>query len=173
MSTPGRCASVAKLLMLPLAASLLMGAAEAPSPRPPDARRGEALYVGETALLAGGAPCLACHGIAGHGLARAASFGPDLSGAHQQYGPEGLDGLLEEVVFPSMAPIYRGHAVTKEERADLVAFLAEATGATPPAAGGRYAAGVAVAMAAFLSLVVVIGRRGRPSGQPAADRRTP
>ena len=41
--------------------------------------RGEALYVGSTRLFAGGAPCLGCHGVAGHGLARAASFGPDLS----------------------------------------------------------------------------------------------
>jgi mono/diheme cytochrome c family protein len=32
-----------------------------------DPQRGEALYVGTLAFAAGGAPCLACHGIAGAG----------------------------------------------------------------------------------------------------------
>jgi mono/diheme cytochrome c family protein len=145
--------------LLPCAAALLLGAAE-PGSRAPDARRGEALYVGATPLSAGGAPCLGCHGVAGHGLARAASFGPDLSGAHAQYGPEGLDALLEDVVFPSMAPLYASRKVTPDERADLVAFLAEATGAPAPVLGGRFAVGVAAAAAAFLAFVVALGRRG-------------
>jgi mono/diheme cytochrome c family protein len=142
-------------------ATIAAAAPGAPAARAPDARRGEALYVGAEPLSAGGAPCLGCHGIAGHGLARAASFGPDLSGAHAQYGAEGLDGLLEDVVFPSMAPIYRDRAVTAAERADLVAFLAEAASARPASLGGSFAGAVAAAMAVFLGVVVVVGRRGR------------
>lgn len=179
---------LARSVLLASAAALLAASASAaapPSPlaaptpaapAAPDPRRGEALYVGSARLSAGGAPCLGCHGIAGHGLARAASFGPDLSGAHAQYGADGLDGLLEEVVFPSMAPIYRNHAVTKDERADLVTFLGEAASAHPAALpggfAGRFAVGVAAAAAAFLALVVAIGRRGRPRGR-AAEGRTP
>jgi mono/diheme cytochrome c family protein len=151
-----------------LAAAALLGAAPPPATAAPDPRHGEALYVGTARLSGGGAPCLACHGIAGHGLARGASFGPDLSGAHAQYGAEALDGLLEDVVFPSMAPLYRGHAFTPEERADLVAFLAAASGAHAVSIGAQFAAGVAAAGAAFLGFVVVIGRRGR-----AARRRSP
>jgi mono/diheme cytochrome c family protein len=154
-----RAGRIARAAALPGLATLLLGAAD-PAARAPDPRRGEALYVGATPLLAGGAPCLGCHGIAGHGLARAASFGPDLSGAHQQYGADGLESLLEDIVFPSMQPVYRGHAVTKEERADLVAFLGETTGAPAPALGAGFGGGIAAAMAGFLALVVAIGRRG-------------
>lgn len=159
--------------LLAAAAVLLAAAATAATAAPPapDAGRGEALYVGSARLAAGGAPCLGCHGIAGHGLARAASFGPDLTGVHAQYGAEGLDGVLEDVVFPSMAPLYRDRALTPEERVALVAFLAEAA-AAPAEERGRFTAGfaggVAVAASAFLALVVAIGRRGR-----AAPRRMP
>lgn len=160
--------------VLPLALlSLLAGGSAAAAPVSPDSRRGEALYVGSVPLAAGGAPCLGCHGIAGHGLERAASFGPDLSEAHRQYGADGLDAMLEDVVFPSMAPIYRGHAVTPQERADLIAFLAEAPADRPAALGGRFAGGVAVAAAAFLALVLIVGRRGGAHGRPAAGGRTP
>lgn len=173
MPSPHRSTPVARIVLVPLAASLLLGAAE-PQSRPPDPRRGEAIYVGAVPLLAGGAPCLACHGIAGHGLARAASFGPDLSAAHQQYGADGLEAALQDVVFPSMIPVYRGHAVTKEERADLIAFLAQATGAPPARLGPGFAAGVAGAALAFLGFVVLVGRRGTRRGvRAAAQGETP
>jgi mono/diheme cytochrome c family protein len=144
-----------------LSCAALVLAATSPPAAAADARRGEALYVGTARLSGGGAPCLGCHGIAGHGLARAASFGPDLSGAHAQYGADALDGLLEDVVFPSMAPIYRGHAVTPDERADLVAFLGASSSGAPATLAGGFAGGVAAAAAAFLAFVVVMGRRGR------------
>ncbi len=143
-----------------------------PAANAADPRRGEALYVGAARLSGGGAPCLACHGIAGHGLARAASFGPDLTGAHAQYGADGLDGLLEDVVFPSMAPVYRDHALTKQERADVIAFLGASAGPVPAQLGAGFPAGVAGAMAAFLGAVVLLGRRGK-GRPPRAGGRTP
>ncbi len=165
------CAAIACV-----AALLPAAAVAAPTASPsPDPRRGEALYVGAERFSAGGAPCLGCHGIAGHGLARAASFGPDLTAAHAQYGAEGLAGLLEDVVFPSMAPIYREHAVTPAERADLVAFLGEAAGARQTGLGVSFAGGVAAAAAGFLALVVALGRRGqgRRARASASAGRTP
>jgi mono/diheme cytochrome c family protein len=125
-----------------------------------DARKGEALYVGSARMQNGGAPCLACHGVAGHGLARAASFGPDLSGAHASFGAEALDAALQEVPFPSMQPVYNGHALTAAERADVVAFLAQADGGAPPRLGARFAAAVAFTMAVLFAGFVWIGRRG-------------
>ena len=98
----------------------------------PDPREGEALYVGSTPLQNGGAPCLACHGLAGHGLAWSASFGPDLSAAAETYDAETLATVLEDVPFPSMEPVYRGHAITQGERQDLAAFLLEARSPAPP-----------------------------------------
>ena len=162
------CALAATAAAVPQAAH-----AEDPSARAPDPRRGEALYVGSTRLAAGGAPCLGCHGISGHGLARAASFGPDLTGAHAQYGADGLDAILEDISFPSMAPVYRGRAVTREERADLIAFLAESSGHQPARLGGGFTAGVAAAMGLFLGAVVLLGRRGKARRACAANGRTP
>jgi len=146
---------------------------EPPATRPADPRRGEALYTGSTPFAAGGAPCLGCHGIAGHGLARAASFGPDLSSAHEELGADGLDAMLEDIVFPSMLPVYRGHAVTQDERADLVAFLGEASGAPSPALGAGYGAGIAAAMAGFLGLVLTIGRGGGRRARATSQEERP
>ncbi|MBE0595863.1 MAG: c-type cytochrome [Desulfuromonadales bacterium] len=100
-----------------------------------DPRRGEALYIGSTPFSQGGAPCLACHGIAGHGLAGGASFGPDLSAAYASYGAEGMVSMLESMPFPSMEPIYLDHPLTAEESRDLTAFLAEVSGETPRVVG--------------------------------------
>jgi mono/diheme cytochrome c family protein len=136
-----------------------------------DARRGEALYVGSSRMVNGGAPCLACHGVAGHGLARAASFGPDLTGAHASFGAEALDGALTEIPFPSMQPVYNNHALTPEERADVIAFLARADGHVPPRLGVGFAGAVAAAMALFLGAFVWIGRRG--SRRARGGRETP
>jgi mono/diheme cytochrome c family protein len=135
-------------------AAVPLGAAAA------DPRRGEALYVGSAGMENGGAPCLACHGVSGHGLARAASFGPDLTGAHAALGAEALDAALEAIPFPSMQPLYAKRPISPAERADLVAFLAEADGRAPPRLGAGFAGGVALAMATFLAGFVWIGRRG-------------
>jgi hypothetical protein len=171
-----RMCTIARCLLLCAFAALASPArATVPAPRAPDARRGEALYVGTTAFSAGGAPCLACHAIAGHGLARAASFGPDLSGAHAALGPDGLDSMLADIVFPSMVPVYAGRAVNAEERGDLVAFLAESSAAPPARLGAGFGAGVAAAVGLFFVGVVLVGRRGRPTRAHASsnDRRTP
>ena len=169
-----RANSRSVVLCLALLAAGGARAAEPPA-RAPDPRLGEALYVGSTRLWAGGAPCLGCHGIAGHGLDRAASFGPDLSAAHATFGPDGLEGMLADIVFPSMEPVYRGHAVTPQERADLIAFLSESSGAPPARLGVGFQAGIALAMGAFLGAVVLLGRRGRArrTGAHAAEGRTP
>jgi cytochrome c553 len=162
---------VRSLLLCSLASAAGAARAGQPAAAPPDARRGEALYVGSTGFAAGGAPCLACHGVAGHGLARAASFGPDLSGAHAAFGADGLASVLEDVTFPTMQPIYRTHAVTPQERADLVAFLGEAEGgAQAPRLGAGFRAGVAGAMALFLAVVLAVGRRGRARRVSPAPR---
>jgi mono/diheme cytochrome c family protein len=155
-----------------LAASLLViaspggGRAEGPAAAG-DAGRGEALYVGTVLMANGGAPCLACHGVSGHGLSRAASFGPDLSATYASYGAETLDVALQEIPYPSMQPVYNGHALTAQERADVVAFLGQADGKVPSRLGAGFAAGVAGAMALFAAAFVWIGRRGsrRASGQ--------
>jgi mono/diheme cytochrome c family protein len=160
-------ASIALLLTAPVAIATQPAAPadEAPAANP---RNGEALYVGEKAFANGGAPCLACHGVAGHGLARAASFGPDLTATFEAYGAETLDGVLAEVPFPSMQPIYNTHALTPSERADVVAFLGEAGGKVPSKLGGGFAGAIAAAFVALGAAFVFVGRgRSRRRGSPS------
>jgi mono/diheme cytochrome c family protein len=161
----------AALAAILLAAGASAAAADAPAGASPrgDPRAGEALYVGARGLENHGAPCLACHGVAGHGLARAASFGPDLTGVHASYGDDGLEAALAEVPFPSMQPIYAAHALTAPERRDLAAFLAESAGRTPARLGSGYALGIAGAAAAFLLLFAAIGRRRAGRRPPSSD----
>jgi mono/diheme cytochrome c family protein len=145
-------------------------AESAPAANP---RTGEALYVGEKQFANGGAPCLACHGIAGHGLARAASFGPDLSETFASYGAEALDGVLADVPFPSMQPIYNTHALTPSERADIVAFLGDAGGKVPAKLGVEFAGAIAAAFFALGAAFVLVGRgRSRRRGAPLTSHRS-
>jgi mono/diheme cytochrome c family protein len=140
-------------------------ASDAPAANP---RTGEALYVGEKRFANGGAPCLACHGVAGHGLARAASFGPDLTETFASYGAETLEGVLADVPFPSMQPIYNAHALTESERADLVAFLGEAGGKVPARIGATFWGAIAAAVCALGAGFVLVGR-----GRSRRGARTP
>ncbi len=140
-----------------------------------DARAGEALYVGARPLQNAGAPCLGCHGLAGHGLAWSASFGPDLSTAAQTYDAETLAAVLEDVPFPSMEPVYRGHAITERERQDLAAFLLEARApAAPGDARGRILAEAGLVAALILAILYALFRRRMPpvSAALARARRT-
>ncbi len=141
----------------------------APPPAAPalaagSAQAGRELFIGARPLRNGGAPCGACHGLGGQGLAFTASFGPELSSGLTGLDPEAIDGLIESLPFPSMTPVYEGRALTPEERADLVAFLVEAVKQGPPAAGWSFEAlGLAGAAIAFLALAVAWGRRKAPS----------
>jgi hypothetical protein len=125
-----------------------------------DAARGRELYVGAAPFANGGAPCGACHAIGGPGAAFAASFGPDLSTTFDGMPADALDGLLADLPFPSMVPVYEGHALTPAERADLAAFLASVTGLPPARAGGVLGAAAAIAAAGVVALARGARRRG-------------
>lgn len=129
---------------------------EAPAATVGDPRRGEALYIGAASFANAGAPCLACHGIAGHGLGGGASYGADLSSIQQAYGTEDLVSMLEEMPFPSMEPIYAGRPLTPQERGDLAAFLAEVSGQTPPVAGDFVLKG-SLGAALLLAVILAFG----------------
>lgn len=107
----------------------------APDKATGDPARGHTLFIGETPFSGGGAPCLACHGIAKAGLGRAAgaNYGPDLSSIFTQFGEEGLLSLLVNLPFPSMVAIYNSRPLTESERLDLTAYFAQtAKQAAPP-----------------------------------------
>ena len=122
-----------------------------------DAARGARLYTGELAFANGGAPCLACHGIAGFGLAGGANYGPDLTAMHENFGAEGVADVLKSLPFPSMEPIYAARPLTDQEQADLGTFFAGATGA-PVANDGLLFAEALSGVALFLGAVLLFGR---------------
>ncbi|MBB5349652.1 c-type cytochrome [Desulfoprunum benzoelyticum] len=130
-----------------------------------DPLRGQSLFAGATPLAQGGAPCLACHGIAGRGMGMAgsASFGPDLTTIFDDYGAEGIAAMLDDLAFPSMEPIYATRPLTVEEQADMGAYLAKTAGEAQLPAGNRMAGHVAIGLAVITALLVMFGR-GRLHG---------
>ena len=130
-----------------------------------DPVRGQALFAGTTPLAQGGAPCLACHGIAGRGMGMAggASFGPDLTTIFDDYGAEGIAATLDDLAFPSMEPIYGTRPLTAGEQADMGAYLGKTAEDAELPAEKRMAAHVAIGLAVISALLVVFGR-GRLHG---------
>ena len=140
---------------------LLSGIASAAEP---SSVTGRDLFTGARPFRNGGAPCGACHGLGGEGLAFTASLGPELSSGLATMDPAALDGLLEALPFPSMTPVYEGRALTPAERADLVAYLIPAAAKGPPRdAWHLEACGLAVALLLFLGLALARRRRKAPS----------
>lgn len=125
---PRHVAALALLLAAPLHG--------APQPGSPDV--GRALFTGERAFQNRGAPCGACHALGGEGLAFTASLGPELSAGLSGMDAEMLDGILESLPFPSMAPLYDKRALTPAERADLAAYLMPAVLKGPPKPDRRF-----------------------------------
>jgi mono/diheme cytochrome c family protein len=138
-----------------------------------DPERGRALYAGTAPFAKGGAPCLACHGIAGAGLGMAAgaSFAPDLTSMYEDFGAEGVASILESLPFPSMEPIYASRPLSATEQADVTAFLAEVAGQPPFQAGRQVVGHVAAGVAIMAGLLGLFGW-GRLKGvrQPLVDR---
>ena len=130
----------------------------------PSAASGRDLFIGSRPFQNGGAPCGACHGLGGEGLAFTASLGPELSAGLSGMDPEALDGLLEALPFPTMTPIYEGRALTPAERADLTTFLIQAAKKGPPRNAWHFELyGLIGAVVLFLGLALAWRRRKPPS----------
>ncbi len=149
-------AVVVVAVLFPVAGSVAEAADAVPTG---DAAAGQALFVGARRMQNGGAACGACHAVGGHGAALAASLGPDLSRSFEGLPPDAVDGILQDLPFPTMAPIDTGHALTPQERADLAVFLIGATGAAAPR--GRPVATWATVVAVALVLLTAIAARRR------------
>lgn len=97
-----------------------------------DPALGRALYLGSKPLQAGGAPCQACHTVAGLGFLGGGSLGKDLTDAAQRLGgEEGLRALLKTPAFPVMREAYRDRPLTETEAAALAAFLVQVSQEKP------------------------------------------
>ena len=161
------------LMRLSLLATLFILSASLSWAQPGDPARGEALYIGTVSFSAGAAPCLACHGIAGHelGLAAGANYGPDLTALYEDYGEEGILGVLEDLSFESMEAIYSSRPLTEIEKADLVLFFEKVSTGVPPDIGSDLVFHVAIVTAIFMILIGALGwRRLQGVRQPLVAR---
>ncbi len=129
-----------------------------------DPRLGESLFAGTLSFAKGGAPCLACHAIAGAGLGTAAgaSYGPDLSALYEDYGDEGVASILGSLPFPSMEAIYAKRPLTPEEQVNLTAFLQEVSGRAAPSIAGSLLIQVVAGIGIAFLVLYLFGRRRLP-----------
>jgi hypothetical protein len=133
---------------------------------PADALVGRALFIGARPFAAGGPPCGACHAIGGASAPFAAALGPELSKSFDGMDAATVDGILQDLPFPTMTPLYAGRALTPAERDDLSAFLLQVAGR--PAPGGAAVAGWAgLVVAVCLSVLALSQRRARGSSRAA------
>lgn len=114
-----------------------------------DALSGEKLFTGVNRFQNGGPACMSCHSIAGMEPLGGGTLGPDLTGASQKY-KNGLAGILANIPFPTMKPIFGRRLLTPQEQADLVAFLQSAPLTTRPAHDTLKLLGLAVGYAVLL-----------------------
>ncbi|MGC4001351.1 MAG: hypothetical protein QM767_29405 [Anaeromyxobacter sp.] len=124
-----------------------------------DPAAGRSLFIGERPFQAGGPPCGACHALGSQGPAFGASLGPELSAALGGMAAADLDPVLEALPFPTMTPLYDGRALLPEERADLAAFLVQATQAAPAGGAWRFELMGALGAVALLALLALAARR--------------
>ncbi|SEA74737.1 Cytochrome c553 [Desulfuromusa kysingii] len=157
----GRC--MITLIMLTFFTSLGFSAEGDPA-------RGKALFIGNISFEEGGAPCLACHGIAGVGFAGHSNYGPDLTAVHENFGAEGVAGILQSLPFPSMEAIYINRPLTEAEQLDLAAYFSQTSQLSVVPSNAILALQVSCLVIAILGITFLIGlRRMRATRQPLID----
>jgi len=128
------------------------------------AGEGRDLFVGRHQFANGGPACGACHRISAIGFPNGGLVGPDLSGAYEMLGPEGVDATLQTLFFPTMQPIYEKRPLTPEEQRALKAFLQQAGGS---AGGQRDTLAIGgFAIGGFLALMAAAWLRWRHRLRP-------
>lgn len=86
--------------------------------------RGRSYFLGEQRLANGGPPCISCHTAKELGGLSGGRLGPDLSRVFERLeGRRNLAAWLSAPATPTMAPIYKQHAMKQEEVLSLVAYL--------------------------------------------------
>lgn len=91
---------------------------------PADVARGQAIFLGEKALLNGGPSCFSCHAVSDIGLLGGGRLGPDLTRAYERLqGRTALAAWLSAPATPMMQKTYGHRPLDPEEVLALSAFL--------------------------------------------------
>lgn len=89
-----------------------------------DVEKGKLIFRGETQLAGGGPACISCHTLKGLTLLGGGRLGPDLTRVFERLqGRKGLTAWLSSPASPTMAPVFRQHAIQPEEVLSLVALF--------------------------------------------------
>ncbi len=163
MSPPSRAGTYFASCLL-LAPFLFIGsnapALAAPQAATASASQGRDLFAGRVRFANGGPACGACHAISTLRFPNGGLVGPDLSGAYDMLGPDGVDATLQTLFFPTMQPVYNARPLTPDEQAALKAFLQQAGGSSPARRDTLAIAGLALCgFAVFMALAWVTWRR--------------
>jgi len=136
-------------------------AASAPAVRG-DPETGKDLFTGVARFRNGGPPCMACHSVGGIGALGGGQLGPDLTAEVTRLGgAAGLDAFVAGTPTPTMRAVWSQRPLTAEERASVVAFLAQAGVSQRPAEAIWQLAGLAVLGVVILLAVAALNWRNR------------
>jgi hypothetical protein len=120
---------------------------------------GRALFTGDDHLQNGGPPCLACHSVAGVPALGGGTLASDLTSAYDKHGDLGLAGVLADLGFPVMEPIYEGRPLTSDEQAHLRTFLQAAATEQRPQPTGRLGLLAVGGFLVLMALAPLVWRR--------------
>jgi len=117
---------------------------------------GKELFTGVVRFQNGGPPCMACHSVAGIGALGGGQLGPDLTTLVARFGgAAGVDAFVAGMPTPTMKAVWSKFPLTTEERASVVAFLAQAGVSQRPAEAIWQLAGLAA-----LGVVILLAVAG-------------
>lgn len=114
---------------------------------------GRAIFLGQIQLTNGGPFCIGCHSINDTGILGGGTLGPNLTEAYNKYGDVGLEGILSNLPFLTMRPIFSNNTLTVNERADVRAFIKSS--AEKPQVNNELLI-IGISLAGFLSAILLI-----------------
>ncbi|MCC6608772.1 MAG: cytochrome c [Burkholderiales bacterium] len=131
-----------------------------------DPEVGKELFTGAARFRNGGPPCMACHSVGGIGALGGGQLGPDLTTVVTRFG-----GAAATAAFvggsptPTMNAVWQRTPLTADERANVVAFLAQAAISERPTQAIWRLLGLAIlGLAILLVAAGWIWRRRQPDG---------
>jgi len=125
---------------------------------------GQQLFTGTKRFSAGGPSCMACHSVGGIGALGGGQLGPDLTTVVTRFGGvAGVNAFIRGLPTPTMNAVWSKNPPTDSERADVVAFLAQAAISRRPTQAIWQLAGLS--LLGLLILLAIAGWvwRGRTS----------
>ena len=123
---------------------------------------GKELFTGVARFSNGGPPCMACHSVGGIGALGGGQLGPDLTEVVTRLGgAAGVNAFVGGSPTPTMKAVWSQRPLTTEERASVVAFLAQAGVSQRPAQAIWQLAGLAVLGVVILLAIAAFNWRNR------------